>query len=693
MEASRSWKDIASSEEDEAGPSQRSFQVVGLISKPMHGNGRTSSDRQFFYINGRPWEGGKVARAFNEVYKSYNSNQFPFVIADFRLPTDAYDVNVSPDKRTIFLHSEAQLVDALKVRVRAAHAQRWCGNKKADFIFDSFQTALDDFFAPSRGTFSVNGPSQPTRPTQTQSKLSHLIQSAPISDSSTNEQTSRQKRPIHNEHNEEGTDEEVVSDAENVEHPAKVARRAEFEEEVEGVEEEGHEAEEEEEAHEGLPAVRDLEMLSSSPPLPTVRMGPLPTPEAVLTVPPARSPPSSDHLLSSSEDEEDDEVMHEGPSQNNTILGNANSVRQRPTSLADSMRNGSGLSTRGLASSTRLFITPRWGASGSRNAPNATSRAARADLSDTLREFAMPGSQLGTLLVEQDSEGAEEEDENEEDEEVLDETARDDVPEDHLEQDDIEEENNKNVDPATLKVSQSQNLGCCSHDDGSGSSTSHAVAPNAGIADSSPPERERQPSENEERERHIAQLDEDPSTSLSTDIATTQAPQDEILSINQEGETVLPFSLSDLARRLARRAEKRRALDADPDEASPNEVGNGDDGDRALGEGISAAGVGVQDSEKVERELSRVIHKADFETMQIAGQFNLGFIIARRRQRIGGGGGGTSGGSTSDAAEEAAGEGQWMDDLFIVDQHAADEKYNFETLQAETRIRSQKLIR
>jgi DNA mismatch repair protein PMS2 len=33
------------------------------------------------------------------------------------------------------------------------------------------------------------------------------------------------------------------------------------------------------------------------------------------------------------------------------------------------------------------------------------------------------------------------------------------------------------------------------------------------------------------------------------------------------------------------------------------------------------------------------------------------------------------------------------DDVFIVDQHAADEKYNFETLQLTTKIDSQKLFR
>ncbi len=49
--------------------------------------------------------------------------------------------------------------------------------------------------------------------------------------------------------------------------------------------------------------------------------------------------------------------------------------------------------------------------------------------------------------------------------------------------------------------------------------------------------------------------------------------------------------------------------------------------------------------------------------MEVVGQFNLGFIIARLNS-----------------------------DLFIVDQHAADEKYNFETLQQTTRLQPQKLV-
>jgi DNA mismatch repair protein PMS2 len=58
--------------------------------------------------------------------------------------------------------------------------------------------------------------------------------------------------------------------------------------------------------------------------------------------------------------------------------------------------------------------------------------------------------------------------------------------------------------------------------------------------------------------------------------------------------------------------------------------------------------------------------------MKIDAQFNQGFILATR---------------SADPASEAAG-----DELFIIDQHASDEKYNFERLQASTIVQSQRLV-
>ncbi|EPQ53006.1 DNA mismatch repair protein MutL [Gloeophyllum trabeum ATCC 11539] len=89
--------------------------VRGLVSKFAVGCGRAATDRQFFYINGRPCNPSKVQKAFNEVYRTFNATQSPFIVADFILPTNTCDINVSPDKRTIFLHSENNLVAGLKV--------------------------------------------------------------------------------------------------------------------------------------------------------------------------------------------------------------------------------------------------------------------------------------------------------------------------------------------------------------------------------------------------------------------------------------------------------------------------------------------------------------------------------------------------------------------------------------------------
>ncbi|KAK4697368.1 DNA mismatch repair protein PMS2, partial [Lecanoromycetidae sp. Uapishka_2] len=65
-----------------------------------------------------------------------------------------------------------------------------------------------------------------------------------------------------------------------------------------------------------------------------------------------------------------------------------------------------------------------------------------------------------------------------------------------------------------------------------------------------------------------------------------------------------------------------------------------------------------------EERLSLTVVKNDFVNMQISGQFNLGFILANRSNK----------------------------DLFIIDQHASDEKYNFERLQSTTIVQNQRLV-
>ena len=93
----------------------REVQVLGHISRPVSGEGRQTPDRQMFFVNSRPCALPQVAKAFNEVYKSFNVSQSPFIFANIKLDTNAYDINVSPDKRTILLHDQATLLENLKI--------------------------------------------------------------------------------------------------------------------------------------------------------------------------------------------------------------------------------------------------------------------------------------------------------------------------------------------------------------------------------------------------------------------------------------------------------------------------------------------------------------------------------------------------------------------------------------------------
>ncbi|VBB84090.1 Putative DNA mismatch repair protein PMS1 [Podospora comata] len=94
--------------------SNTEVRVLGYVSRPTPGEGRQTPDRQMFYVNGRPCGLPQFVKVFNEVYRSYNASQLPFIFADIQLDTHLYDVNVSPDKRTILLHDQGQMLDNLR---------------------------------------------------------------------------------------------------------------------------------------------------------------------------------------------------------------------------------------------------------------------------------------------------------------------------------------------------------------------------------------------------------------------------------------------------------------------------------------------------------------------------------------------------------------------------------------------------
>ncbi|KAA8911069.1 hypothetical protein TRICI_003950 [Trichomonascus ciferrii] len=105
----------------------REMRLRGYISKPIFGMGRNSKDRQLFFVNSRPCVLPQLSKAVNELYKMYNTVQYPIVIADLRMDPRCYDVNVTPDKRTILLNSEETVIEKIKEQLsdffeRAGHS-------------------------------------------------------------------------------------------------------------------------------------------------------------------------------------------------------------------------------------------------------------------------------------------------------------------------------------------------------------------------------------------------------------------------------------------------------------------------------------------------------------------------------------------------------------------------------------------
>lgn len=144
---------------------------------------------------------------------------------------------------------------------------------------------------------------------------------------------------------------------------------------------------------------------------------------------------------------------------------------------------------------------------------------------------------------------------------------------------------------------------------------------------------------------------------LEAPIRPPSGYRDESTSTTAQGELTLRFDLPRLRHRYSNRV-RRPSSSSQQDAFATMRAG-----------GVtSAAGINNKDSTTAEEALSRVISKTDFAKMQVLGQFNKGFIIARLRS-------------------------EKSDDLFIIDQHASDEKFNFETLQRTTVIKAQSLIK
>lgn len=570
------------------------MKVRGYISKFTIGNGRTSPDRQFFFINGRPCNPTKIQKVFNEVYRSFVVNQNPFVVADFILPTNACDVNVSPDKRTILLHSENALVNALK-------------------------ETLEEAFAPSRSTFVV-------QPTQSQRKSERSSGA-----SATN------------------VDDVVLQDT--------VPSVVDDTDDMEIVKEPRHSTSK-------RPEKSFLPSMSNSSPSEHL---------------------STDSILGTESKHEQSVAtlgLVDDPNEINDQIMTPARIEKFPIPAAvsngvkRSVDNGHKSSGRSIQMTISAKDTA-WEIRPSTEEPpgkrRKTSGKPRSVLRHKLIAFTSTGGNPEPVVKYNDEES--ESDTQESDLDELD--------------GDFEGSKTPNVDDSEERQeSKSQDDVMDVDDVVDQASTSNTVitdeiclVPPLFLPDSDESKLVRTVDKILEPTKVVKNMRPtvEPLTLTEVVPETTTAVESptgiEVLrTTDTTNDTTVKFSSCGVEIVWSSLAARGVII-------SPNSALNASSNINSIG--ASASLSNTTDEEGAERELARVISKEDFSRMEILGQFNLGFIISRRCLR--------DDPKLCPNSEELSDLCTALDDLFIIDQHAADEKFNFETLQHTTKIDSQRL--
>lgn len=594
---------------DQESASVTTVKVRGLISKFAVGVGRTGSDRQFFFVNGRPYNPGKIQKAFNEVYRSFNVGQSPFIIADFILPTHACDVNVSPDKRTIFLHSEQNLIQALKA-------------------------ALEEAFASSRSTFDVGAQSlqQPTlhpsftpKTSLTQTKhtraTSHSAGMADINPRSEKDQPAERGRE----------DEPITMGAPHLLLEPEPER----------------------------PSQSETDRTAMvSPSAQSDKTGPaqplfFPDPDVQEGGDNGQATRLADHHGS---DQEDESARQQVVSAIDRIRASRelDETRKRSASQAPSAQTV--LSTKGASWNRGRSGGDDIQDDGPRKRLRLAERDGRASFRFTLSQYARAGSKVAETSGDRTEDRLH----------TVGMNTRQSISE---ETDDAEEQDQLMEDEEVVNITSKTRPRRISGRTGRGSEETAVLPDDAMVVEDSGPAR-RLPLVLEEHpvpepDSHVTDQD------ISDVIDLTEGDASMTL-VDTEVNAPTTRSPKDHLPPVTLRCDlnKIRHTWLHLERAKPIPSGLFSTASR-IRDALDMANVeNVEDDAKASAALSRIISKTDFNKMQVVGQFNLGFIVIRWQKY-----------------EEG------LDDLFVIDQHAADEKYNFETLQQTTIIESQRLFR
>ncbi|KAF2973476.1 hypothetical protein GQX73_g30 [Xylaria multiplex] len=626
------------------------IRVRGHVSRPAHGEGRQTPDRQMFFVNGRPCGLPQFAKVFNEVYKAYNTSQSPFILADIQLDTHLYDVNVSPDKRTILLHDQTRMLDNLRESLSA--------------LFESQDYALptSQLQAPKQSLLkrpSLNRPDELSSETSTKrlalSEVNFHKDTAPADAKLTAEN---------------GDVKLVHDDSAQVIHGSNlISRWVEQKSDLRG----NSAAKDSKVAQRAYQGNHDLDADPQDPPS-----------SGVGHEEPSLNEESSEVLdrvvdfrarLEELKDRKSDET-----SNRSTLALSASSEPQIPA-LTSPARITDINSNKSCPSSSAKRAAPEVATItiGDRTVTSIIGSAPKKQRFDTQQTRNLPAQKSAKMPVPVPSFNgrltqmfaAQAERSQSEKKQILTTTEM--------------------QDGSQHSDSSSENLFVTDASEGESDDEGAVdISSEKEDQDHSPP---RDPQETEAS--HEEDLGTNPVYPAKTSDITYRDEVFEEAEGSDAGENiesvqVLEETISEESQKrtqgLIRGNTKKKdatyhlqqtlrvnaklirgAFDLQQEHVS-----------RAFNNSRAVLKADRLDAEDAEEKLSLTISKSDFERMKIIGQFNLGFILASR--------------AGEESSLDTLNRGGRDDELFIIDQHATDEKYNFERLQASTVVQSQRLV-
>ncbi|KAF3062315.1 Mismatch repair endonuclease PMS2 [Daldinia childiae] len=650
--------------------------IKGHVSRPAHGEGRQTPDRQMFFVNGRPCGLPQFAKVFNEVYKSYNASQSPFIFADIQLDTHLYDVNVSPDKRTILLHDQNRMLDNLRESLVA--------------LFESQDYALptSQLSASKQTPFkkpSISGQNTPLSETVSKRSISVENESRQISMSMNTDDT---------EHQDEVEDDKSTSELApkisiSTESPTPdnqdlnlmsrwVERKSESHADnpstaTKALEDDGPDASKSK-GHifskfaksytEG--DVNNSESNASGPASPTLSEEE-PSEETNFRARLAELSKTKANRLDNSQASSTREVIEPPIPAVSTSSRVSDIKTNRVSSSAATKRSAPEVATITVGNHTVTSIIgspskkQRTGDDRTRE-PSTRQRASKEATSmpsfngRLTQMFAAysQSKQAEPIHINTTPDAAD---------------LSDDSSEQLFVEDDDDEEDNQDGEPTQSEVA-TENV-----EEQGYESDNQPLGPesvNDQLQDDVPPSPSLSPGDGDidkqtEDTQEEIELGATAVTTHGSKSALSEETQKRTQSFVKGGTKKKDSTLPLLQTLRIDEQHIRRSLAIYQEYLE----------DISLATGSKLAAERL-DAEDAEEKLSLTISKADFGKMKIIGQFNLGFIIAVRAAKV-----------DPENTEERRDRD---DELFIIDQHATDEKYNFERLQANTVVQSQRLV-